>query len=306
MRICSLDPALTETICYLGLEEGLVGISHRCNFPEAILKLPRLTTARSGSDGALRSLLGPDLVDIKALTDLKPDVIVAKIEEAQGSDENVRRARQLLGEQLAPLGLDAKLYSYDPRTLEQIFEMFDQLGKDLKVPTKGHDLSQRLKAQMMDWGDNFYDRMKNKRVTFLSGVDPFILAGCWIPDMIHLASAVSQVRVGGEDSLVVSWKDIVDFRPDVIVVAPQGQNLQQSMKNFFKLEKLPEWDTIPAVKRGEVVFADGSDHFFRASPRLRESMSILISAVAGLESGYISPRDSFQRLRWLEMQRHKI
>lgn len=303
MRIVSLDPSLTETLCYLGLEDSLVGISHRCDTPETISNLPRVTSARSGSDGALRSLLSQDLVDLAALGSLKPDVIVTRIEDAPGVDDNVRRVREMVGQQF---GADVKLYSYAPNTLEQVFLSFEQLGKDLKAPGKGHDLSQKLKAEAMNWSDNFYDRMKNKRVTFLAGVDPFILAGYWVPDMIHMASAVSQVRLGGEDSMVVEWKDIVDFRPDVIVIAPQGQTLKESMKSFFKLEKLPNWDEIPAVKRGEVVFTDGKAHFYRSSPSIRESMSILVSAIAGFESGYISPRDCFFRLRWLEMQRHKI
>lgn len=303
MRIVSLEPFLTEALCFLGLEPALVGISHRCDFPETIMTLPRVTSTRGGSDGSLRASLSSDLVDVSAVQALKPDVIVTRLPVADPEGTELRKVRELLS---AALGPDVKLYSYDPRTLDQVFEMFERLGKELKAPAKGHDLSQRLKAQIMDWGDSFYERMKNKKVTFLARVDPFVLAGYWIPDMIHLASAMSQVRVGGEDSVVVSWSDIVAFRPDVIVVAPQELNLQASLKLFFKLEKLPDWESIPAVKRGEVIFTDGSAHFYRPGPRLRESMSILVSAIAGLESGYISPRDSFHRLRWLEMQRHKI
>ncbi|MBN8548197.1 MAG: ABC transporter substrate-binding protein [Deltaproteobacteria bacterium] len=303
MRIVSLEPALTETLCYFGLEASLVGVSHRCDYPEAALKLPRVTSARSGSDGTLRSSLSEDLVDVGALVALRPDVIVTRIEDALGTDTNVRRAREMVA---AQIGSEVRLYSYAPTTLEQVYASFEQLGKDLKVPGPGHDVSQKLKAEFMNWGDNFYERMKNKRVTFLAGVDPFVLAGYWIPDMIHLASATSQVRMGGEDSLVVQWKDIADFKPDVIVVAPIGQTLKESMKNFFKLEKMPGWEDLPAVKRGEVIFCDGRDHFYRASPRLRESMAIMVSAIAGLESGYITVRDSFHRLRWMEMQRHKI
>lgn len=303
MRIVSLDPSLTETVCNFGLEDSLVGISHRCDWPESVRNLPRVTSPRSGSDGALRSVLSQDLVDVAALASLKPDIVLTRIEDEPGHEDNLRRARDLFTQQFADR---VKLLSYAPTTLEQILASFEQLGKDLKVPAKGHELGQRVKAELMNWSDNFYDRMKNKRVTFLAGVDPFVLAGYWIPDMIHMASAVSQVRVGGEDSMIVSWKDIVDFRPDVIIVAPQGQTLQQSMKHFFKLEKLPDWESIPAVKRGEVIFTDGHEHFYRTSPHLRESMSILVSAIAGFESGYISPRDCFHRLRWLEMQRHKI
>lgn len=302
MRIVSLEPFLTETLCHFGHEAKLVGISHRCDFPESILNLPRVTSPRSGSDGTLRSALGADAVDVPALASLKPDVILCRIEDEPRTDTNLRRARELVASQI---GEQVKVLSFDPRNLEQVFQAFESLGKALGSASAGHDLAQRLKAQMMDWGDNFYERMKNKKVTFLARVNPFVLAGLWIPDMIHLASAASQIR-GGEDHVVVAWDDIVKFRPDVIVVAPEGATLQESMKTFLQLEKLPGWEDIPAVKRGEVIFASGKELFFRPGPRLRESMSVLISAIAGLESGYIAPRDSFHRLRWMEMQRHRL
>src|SRR5262245_59240974 len=112
MRIVSLDPALTETICYLGLEENLVGISHRCNFPDTISNLPRVTGPRSGDDGTLRCSLSDDLVDIQALTSLKPDIILTKIEEAPDSNANLQRARALLSQHA---GAEVRLNSYSPK-----------------------------------------------------------------------------------------------------------------------------------------------------------------------------------------------
>lgn len=303
MRIVSLEPFLTEIVCYFGLEQQLVGLSHRCDYPESILNLPRLTSARSGDDGTLRSALSPDLVDVPALLSLKPDIVLTSIQDDLGSDANFKRARLLLSEG-GPL--DLQLHSFNPFSLEHVFSMYEEIGKVLRAPAAGRDLAQRLKSQFMDWGDNFYDRMKNKRVTFLSHTEPFVLAGRWIPDMVHMASAVSQAATGGEEATIIDWGDVVKFRPDVIVVALQDKNIQDATRAFLTLEKLPQWEDIPAVKRGEVIFTDGKSHFYRPGPRLRESMAILISAIAGLESGYISPRDCFYRLRWLEMQRHRI
>ena len=79
-----------------------------------------------------------------------------------------------------------------------------------------------------------------------------------------------------------------------------------SCKLFREFEKRPGWDNIPAVKRGEVFFSEGISNFYRPSMRLIESMSILVSAIAGFDSGYITPRDSFHKLRWLELQRHQF
>ncbi|MBX7144440.1 MAG: ABC transporter substrate-binding protein [Oligoflexia bacterium] len=305
MRIVSLAPFLTEDVYALGLGQFLVAVSRHCYLAEDQSNLPRITyDASAGAPAGVNLIRGicDSYVDLSALKNSGATHILTSLYEEKDSDANSRRAI----EQLAAVLPDSpKILPFFPRTLEQVLSALERLGKVLQSP-KGHDVSQRLKAQLMDWGDNFYERMKNKRVTFISSVQPLMLAGMWVPDLIQACSAVSQVRVGGSDDARVEWKDILDFRPDVIIVAPRNSDLMASMRNFKLLEKFPEWESLPAVKRGEVIFTDGLSHFYSPSPVLRESMSILVSAIAGFESGYISPRDSFQRLRWLEMQRHKI
>ena len=46
MKIVSLIPSATEIIFALDLCNNLVGVSHECDYPEEILKLPKLTTSR--------------------------------------------------------------------------------------------------------------------------------------------------------------------------------------------------------------------------------------------------------------------
>ena len=308
MKIACLAPEMTELVCYFGREENLVAVSHRCNYPESIAALPKVTREASSSKPTgvaldLANLIGPDLTDIRLLASLSPDLVLTRI---PGADENPTLLSRACQELTSACGKEVRVFSGEPLVLTQVYELFESVAKEIGVKQKGHDLAARLKAQVMDWGDNFYDRMKNKRVTFLASVTPPSLAGLWVPDLIHLCSAMSQVRLPGKPHFELEWKDIVDFRPDVIVVAPEDFPLQASMKTFKLMEKYPNWEDIPAVKRGEVIFTDGLPHFYRPGPRLIESMGILISAIAGLESGYITQRDSFYRLRWMEMQRHRI
>jgi iron complex transport system substrate-binding protein len=110
----------------------------------------------------------------------------------------------------------------------------------------------------------------------------------------------------GQAGREVTWDEIVAFKPDVIIVAPRGFDVNASARLFKRFEKLPGWEDVSAVKRGEVVFAPGLGLFDRPGPRIRDAMAILISAIAGLDSGYITPRDSFYRLRWIELQRHRF
>jgi len=41
-RIVSLLPSATEIVCILGLEDSLAGVSHECDFPPRVRRLPEV------------------------------------------------------------------------------------------------------------------------------------------------------------------------------------------------------------------------------------------------------------------------
>ena len=43
MRIVSLLPSATEIVCALGLEDQLVAVTHECDYPNGVQRLPKLT-----------------------------------------------------------------------------------------------------------------------------------------------------------------------------------------------------------------------------------------------------------------------
>ena len=45
MRIVSLLPSATEIICELGLGPQLVGVSHECDYPPEVLRIPKVTSS---------------------------------------------------------------------------------------------------------------------------------------------------------------------------------------------------------------------------------------------------------------------
>ena len=308
MRIISLDPSLTELVYYFGLGESLVGVSSRCDFIEIPQAMPRVTEFRGKPyadpvKAILADNLSSDYLVLDKLQALQPDTVITISWDYEDDEDLKSQLRDCLCEFL---GYPARLFMFNPHNLPRLLDMFESLGKDLKVPDKGHSLAQRAKAQFMNWSDNFYERTRNKKVTFLAGIDPFLLGGRWIPDIVRGCSALPQNAGSRRGNEEVSWDEIRSFRPDVLIVAPAGMPIRDARRSFMDLEKLPGWDDIPAVKRGEVFFSDGEKYFFRATPSIVESGAVIISAIAGLEAGYISDRESMFRLRFLEMNRHKL
>lgn len=317
MNIVSLEPFLTELVCDLGLADRLAAVSHRCDFPANISERPKVTVDRETAVLEARWArfyqvqigLCQDFVDLEALAAAKPDIILTSVPavDAETAQAELKSKIRLFEETLLPLlGRPVRILSYNPQRFEQVLSVFSEAAAELGAAAKGRELAHYSRARIMDWCDNFYERMRNKRVTVLSGINPLKLAGRWIPDMVALASGVSQEQISGKPAREIEWKSVVEFRPDVIIVAPERLDLAQSLHAFKILEKIPDWEEPPAVKRGEVFFCDGLHNFYRPGPRLVDSMGILISAMAGLDSGYITTRDSFYRMRWLELQRHRI
>ena len=50
-RIVSLLPSSTEIVCSLGLGNRLVGVSHECDYPPAVIGLPVLTAPKLDPHG---------------------------------------------------------------------------------------------------------------------------------------------------------------------------------------------------------------------------------------------------------------
>jgi len=308
MRIVTLQPFLTDVVSYLGLSADLVGVSHECYLP-AEGATPCVVTGGPSSAGSSRDHnieklaagLARVSVDIEKLFGVAPDLVLTALSDpdptpfcnwAEGVFER-------------ELGRRVRVRSFSIGSLQMMYEAFEEIGALVARAREGRELANRIKAQLMDWGDSFYDRMKNKRVTVLSSISPLKVAGRWIPDIVKTASAHPQSIAVNELDKVTNWGEIATFRPDVIVVAPEGYSLQESVKTMQGLERVPQWGDLPAVKRGEVVFCEGRG-LYRPGPKIIQGAAVLFSAIAGLESGYITKRDEFFRLRFVELHRHRF
>ena len=89
MKIVSLIPSATEIVCSLGLINNLVGISHECDYPPGIDKLPKLTKSKVDVNETsyninenIQSILEKGLsvyeVDSELLQKIDPDVIITQ------------------------------------------------------------------------------------------------------------------------------------------------------------------------------------------------------------------------------------
>jgi iron complex transport system substrate-binding protein len=100
-------------------------------------------------------------------------------------------------------------------------------------------------------------------------------AGNWVPELVEMAGAVNLFGQAGAHSPWMTWQQLLDADPDVIISMPCGFDLARTCAEMYWLTDRPEWGKLRAVETGQVYLADGNQYFNRPGPRLVESLQIM-------------------------------
>jgi iron complex transport system substrate-binding protein len=280
-RIISLLPSATEIVCALGAGESLVGISHECDFPEAIRDRPVLTRSRidaRGSsraiDSAVRAVIMRDAlsiyaVDEKALGALEPDVIVTQdlCEVCAVSLDDVRAAVARLVRRA-----EVRIASLRPTRLEDVLGDVERVAAAIGREKEGTALRAALAERIRTIAARAAQAAFRPRVVSLEWIDPLMLGGTWMPELIDLAGGVAVGATAGQPAPTVEPRALVDLRPDVVVVKPCGFSLERTLAERDVIARSVV-DVVGAAAR--VYVTDGNAFFNRPGPRLVESLEIM-------------------------------
>ncbi len=308
MRLVSLQPYATDVVEYCDMARYLVGVTHRCGLqvrgglaPEVLTRDYETDSSTRDRDGMRLALgLSAPGLDLQKLRQIQPDLILAAI-----SEEDRDAFREWAEGYIASLtGRRVAIRDVSIPNLEAMYGAIEEVGSALGRGAEGRQLASRIKGQLMIWADSFFDRSRGKKLVVVSGVTPFTIALGWLGDLARLFSA-QYIAADPTKGFVTPWSHVAAQRPDVILIALDGRPVADSIKTIGALQDLAGWEDIPAVKRGEVVFASG-ENLYRPGPRFLKGAAVLVSALAGLESGYITERDEYFRLRFVELHRHRF
>ena len=101
------------------------------------------------------------------------------------------------------------------------------------------------------------------RVLCLEWLDPPMVGGHWVPEMVALAGGVDVLGPLGAPSMRVSWEEVSASNPDLVVLMPCGYDLPTTLDRARELCDVPAWRALPAVRAGRVYAVDGSGYFNR-------------------------------------------
>ena len=286
MRVVSLLPSATEIICELGLRSNLVGVSHECDYPLGVRKLPVVTSsvipknARSDEiDRLVRDHLKTHsalyLLDLQLLRTLRPDIIVTQAlcdVCAVAADHVEDAVRSLPG--------NPTVINLEPMCLEDMFTTMREVGQATGIiaaaAARVAQLRARIAAVEMRTAAGVSEPV---RVAFLEWLDPPFNAGHWTPQLIRLAGGDDCLGNEGRPSVTLSWDDIRAAKPDVLFVACCGFSMERALEDLPILARQPGWEALPCVQNNRVYVCDGNAYFNRPGPRLVDSLELLAHAL---------------------------
>lgn len=288
-RIVSLFPAATEMVCAIGLGERLVGVSHECNWPPEVAHLPRLTRCRidaladsAAIDSQVKSLAasGAPLYELDAeqLANLRPDLIVAQAQ----CDVCALSADMVANAIVQHSALQAvRILALNPCSLDDVLTDVERLGVAAGAADQARQCADGLRRRIDAVAVANGRRLgPPPRVAVIEWIDPLMLAGNWTPELVALAGGDYGLASGGRPSGYVSWTDLSEYAPQIVVVAPCGFDLARSRREAIHLQRLPGWSDLPAVRSGQVYVTDGDAYFNRPGPRLIDSLEWLSDVLA--------------------------
>ena len=271
-RIVSFLPAGTEIVHALGAGANLVGRSHECDFPPSVVDLPIVSRPALQLDGASpeeidqavahRMGTGASMYEIDEvlLRDLRPDVIIT---------QNLCRVCAPSGNELSravnEFEVTPEILFLTPRNIAEIEDNIREVGRAIGRMSEAEALIRSNRDRIAKVRESV-EGVPTRRVVFLEWTDPLFCGGHWVPEMITMARAHDPLGRPGEDSVRITWDDVVAASPEVIVVSPCGYRLDESAQLARGLPR--SFDT-------RVVAVDANAYFARPGPRLAEAVELL-------------------------------
>lgn len=274
MRIASLVPSATEMLFALGLGPDVVAVTHECDHPADVERLPRLTRSMiptgldpSEIDAAVRERVGAGrslyALDSDALEDLSVDLIVTQqiCEVCAVSSDDVRAIAERLPSRPAVLSLD-------PSRLDEVLDDCERLAAAAEIPAAGSELRSELTARIEAVGRAVAGAPRVATAA-LEWLDPPFAAGHWLPEMIATAGGNDVLAEPGERSREIGWAEVEAAGAEVAVVMPCGLYAaaaeREALRHHNRLARV--------APRAFAV--DAASSFSRPGPRLTDGIELL-------------------------------
>lgn len=245
LRIVSLSPTLTETVCALGACDRLVGVDDWSDWPASVHRLPRV--------GGLED------ARIESIVALQPDLVLA------ATSSRVLPRLDALG---------VPVLALEPRTLADVRRVLRLLAPVLGA-RDGAQVWNEIRQGMDAAARRLPAALHGTRVYVEVGSGPYAASsGSFIGELL--------TRLGVANVVPASLGPFPRLNPEFVVRAdPQVVIVDGS--EAADLRDRPGWRRIAALRTGRVCVLDAprADVLMRAGPRIGEAADVLVDCLRG-------------------------
>ena len=283
-RIVSFLPSATELLYELDAQDRLYGVTHECNFPEEASTKPRViqsvfepeSMSSKEIDQKILELVssGKDIYElqIKNLKKANPDLIISQeiCEVCSAYTNQVNNAMKILDKR-------PEVFAMNPHDIDGILSNINEISRKIHVIKKGEKLVESLKERITFCKKQVSHKPK---VLAIEWIEPFYTAGHWVPEMIDIVGAKNLISKRSEHSRKMTFDEIKDSDPDIIIMMPCGFNVERTILEYNKnLRDDPDWQKLRSVKEKNIFAVDANSYFSKPSIRIITGIEILSNII---------------------------
>jgi iron complex transport system substrate-binding protein len=168
-----------------------------------------------------------------------------------------------------------RVVNLEPTSLSDIFDDIRRVAETCDVPERAEDLIENL-SERIETVRKRAATIPDRPCCFLmEWVDPPFCSGHWGPELIEIAGGYDSLGQKHQPSAQIEWRQVLDARPEIIVLALCGYDIDRARGDYELLRRFPGFGSIPAADRGQVYVVNAGAYFARPGPRIVDSLEIL-------------------------------
>ena len=244
-----------------------------------MLTSSRLSTQVSSGaiDAAVRALVHDALsiytVDQQRLAELSPDLILTQdlCRVCAVSLSDVQAAVARLAQRSR-----VQIVSLQPTRLGHVLDDIETVAQALGKPERGVELRAALEGRMASIAERAGRARSRPRVASVEWLEPLMLGGTWMPELIELAGGEALLARAGEPAPTLSPSEFAALRADVVLIKPCGFDVERTLSERAIIDSSLLSGLMTSAR---AYVTDGNAFFNRPGPRLVESLEILAAAI---------------------------
>ena len=299
----SFLPSATELLYALDAQDKLFGVTHECDFPkdastkpnviESVFE-PKKMSSKEIDEKILELVSNSkDIYELQIdnLKKASPDLIISQeiCEVCSAYTNQVNNAMKILDKK-------PELFAMNPHDIEGIISNVSDISEKIGKAEKGTEIINSLKQRIEYFNEKqFFDKPK---VLAIEWIEPFYTSGHWIPEMVELAGAENLMSKKSEHSRKMTFDEIKNSDPDIIIMMPCGFDVQRTIREYnMNLKNNQEWNSLRAVKEKNIFAVDANSFFSKPSIRTITGIEILAKIIHPDEFSKMRiPNKSFRKI----------